>query len=377
MRVYGFHSEEYVPQGVKSTATYTRLPARTSTSYQSVAQDTIRPTPMAAAQNPSHRVQAGENLTRIVRDLLQEQGQTPTNTTIFNGVRNVAKHNKLPNANLIHPGQDIDLSVLLERTASVVASPKALPTSVEPLVASSPLPALAAKVAPVDPLRETALTRSPAPLKINVAALPSPAASLVAPSHRETADTDVPKTVDTSVGAAIALQKILNGTADSLALIQGLLEEPESAVPSAPANPWGSVLKGSARLSSDYGIRKDPFTGRLAFHDGIDIAVKRGTEITALRDGEVVYSGWKGGYGNTVIVRHEDGLESVYGHTAKNLVSLGERVRAGSVLAEVGSTGRSTGPHLHLEMRRHGKSINPLPHLEERPLQFARNGLGS
>ncbi|MBL7645566.1 MAG: M23 family metallopeptidase [Candidatus Hydrogenedentes bacterium] len=119
-------------------------------------------------------------------------------------------------------------------------------------------------------------------------------------------------------------------------------------------------------------MRKDPFNGEMAFHDGIDLAVKRGTGITALKDGVVTFSGFKGGYGNTVIVRHEDGLETVYGHASRNHVREGETVTAGTLLADAGSTGRSTGPHLHFEVRKDGKSVNPLPYLKDGNLRLAR-----
>jgi murein DD-endopeptidase MepM/ murein hydrolase activator NlpD len=132
------------------------------------------------------------------------------------------------------------------------------------------------------------------------------------------------------------------------------------------------VLDGKARISSEYGMRKDPFNGEMAFHDGIDLAVKRGTDIMALKDGVVTFSGFKGGYGNTVIVRHEGGLETIYSHAARNHVSEGQAVTAGTVLADVGSTGRSTGPHLHFEVRKDGRSVNPLPYLKDSDLRLAR-----
>ena len=88
--------------------------------------------------------------------------------------------------------------------------------------------------------------------------------------------------------------------------------------------------------------------------------------------GKVRYSGWKPGYGNVVIVRHANGLETRYGHTEKNLVHAGDSVQAGTTLALVGNSGRSTGPHLHFEVRRNGRAVNPVPLLEKESLQVAQ-----
>ena len=137
-------------------------------------------------------------------------------------------------------------------------------------------------------------------------------------------------------------------------------------------SPWRKTLDGPAKLSSEYGMRKDPFTGRPAFHDGIDLSARHGTPIRPYRSGTVTYSGWKSGYGRVVVVKHEDGLESVYGHTSKNLVQEGDRVDENTVIAKVGSTGRSTGPHLHFEIRKQGQAVNPVPHLTRDTVRVAQ-----
>lgn len=104
-------------------------------------------------------------------------------------------------------------------------------------------------------------------------------------------------------------------------------------------------------VSSNFGWRKDPFTGKKAFHSGVDIASDIGTPVKACWDGRVIFSGQRGGYGKMVIVEHEGGWRSYYGHNSSNEVQVGDEVKAGQVIAEVGSTGRSTGPHLHFELR--------------------------
>ncbi len=130
-------------------------------------------------------------------------------------------------------------------------------------------------------------------------------------------------------------------------------------------NPWMRVLPESAVLTSEFGSRRDPFTGERSFHNGIDLAAEHGTPIRAYAPGTIVFSGWQSGYGKVIIIRHDDGHESVYGHNAKNLVRTGERVNDDSVIGLIGTTGRSTGPHLHFEIRVDGKAVNPIPYLSE------------
>jgi murein DD-endopeptidase MepM/ murein hydrolase activator NlpD len=113
------------------------------------------------------------------------------------------------------------------------------------------------------------------------------------------------------------------------------------------------------RISSNFGWRPDPFTGEDKFHSGIDIAASSGQAIYPINQGRVIFSGLTKGYGNTVVIDHGDGYITKYGHNLTNLVSVGDDVEPGQVIALVGSTGRSTGPHLHFEIQHHGKKINP------------------
>lgn len=112
-------------------------------------------------------------------------------------------------------------------------------------------------------------------------------------------------------------------------------------------------------LSSTYGQRIDPFHGTIAFHRGIDFAGPEGADIVATGAGMVVYAGPHAGYGEMVEVSHGDDISTVYAHASRVLVSVGEIVREGQVIAKLGSTGRSTGPHVHYEVRRNGAAINP------------------
>jgi murein DD-endopeptidase MepM/ murein hydrolase activator NlpD len=117
-------------------------------------------------------------------------------------------------------------------------------------------------------------------------------------------------------------------------------------------------------ISSRYGYRKDPFSGKKMFHRGVDISSKRGAEIVAVASGIVSYSGFKSGFGNTIELIHGDGFVTRYAHNQENLVKVGEAVSKGQIIGKVGSSGRSTGPHLHFEVSQRGKSLNPKKYLK-------------
>jgi len=121
-----------------------------------------------------------------------------------------------------------------------------------------------------------------------------------------------------------------------------------------------------AVLTSSFGSRPDPFTGHPSFHAGIDLAAPTGTDIYAARDGSVVETGTNAVLGHFVRLDHGDGYQTVYGHMSAVLVALHQQVRSGTILGRVGSTGMSTGPHLHFEIRRKGYPEDPVPLLPGR-----------
>ncbi|RLQ87764.1 M23 family metallopeptidase [Notoacmeibacter ruber] len=127
---------------------------------------------------------------------------------------------------------------------------------------------------------------------------------------------------------------------------------------SAAAIPLAHPLPGHA-VTSSFGIRRDPIIGRRAMHSGIDFKATSGTPIIAPADGVVVKAGRNGGYGRMVQIRHGNGLTTRYGHLSEIAVKTGQEVARGTVIGQVGSTGRSTGPHLHYEIRRRGAALNP------------------
>jgi murein DD-endopeptidase MepM/ murein hydrolase activator NlpD len=112
-------------------------------------------------------------------------------------------------------------------------------------------------------------------------------------------------------------------------------------------------------LSSRFGKRNDPFTGKREYHKGLDFAGKKGSDVVAVGDGVISWSGKRSGYGNLVEINHGNGYATRYGHNQRNLVKVGDTVKKGELVALMGSTGRSTGPHVHFEVLRNGKAVNP------------------
>ena len=135
-----------------------------------------------------------------------------------------------------------------------------------------------------------------------------------------------------------------------------------------PHLPLRYPLVGEAATSSPFGYRPDPFLGRPALHPGVDLIQPMGSEIKSTAIGRVVHAGPMGGYGNCVEIDHGNGVATRYGHMSEVLVSEGQTVKAGDAIGRLGSTGRSTGPHLHYEVRVDGEAVDP-----ERFLTAARD----
>ena len=136
------------------------------------------------------------------------------------------------------------------------------------------------------------------------------------------------------------------------------LEDKHQRLATSPA-----VWPAQGWLTSRFGTRISPFTGRRQFHAGIDIAGAPGTDVVATARGKVIFAGSKGPLGQTVILDHGYGVRTHYGHNKDVRVSRGDRVERGSVVASLGSTGRSTGPHLHYTVEVKGKAVNPLDYI--------------
>jgi murein DD-endopeptidase MepM/ murein hydrolase activator NlpD len=194
---------------------------------------------------------------------------------------------------------------------------------------------------------------------LTAAAAPAFADTVVAPQMGG-------KMVDVAEGAALdsiddaaavsggddAFHAMFMGWKKQDAIGQGVI-----AVPSAkPIN--------AATFTSGYGVRSDPFRHSAAMHAGIDLAAPQGTAVYATADGIVDKAEWSNGYGNLVEVAHGKGVQTRFGHLSRILVHSGQLVHRGDLIALVGSTGRSTGPHLHYEVRIDGHAVNPVPFLQ-------------
>jgi len=120
---------------------------------------------------------------------------------------------------------------------------------------------------------------------------------------------------------------------------------------------------GFRRITSNFGYRSDPFGGFNALHTGLDIAGDYGSPIQATADGIVELAGWDGGYGNSVVISHGNGLSTRYGHMSDIKVKVGQTVKKGETIGLMGSTGRSTGTHVHYEILKNGVPVNPISYL--------------
>jgi hypothetical protein len=149
------------------------------------------------------------------------------------------------------------------------------------------------------------------------------------------------------------------GARVSQALSKELMQK--SGIP--PKFAW--PCRRTARISSGFGYRKDPFSGRRAFHAGLDLAPGYGARVEASMDGIVTFAGRMGGYGKLIVIRHREGFQTRYGHLSqiRSGIRRGKFVRQGQRIGSVGSTGRSTGPHLHFEIRKSGRPQNPLKYI--------------
>jgi len=186
------------------------------------------------------------------------------------------------------------------------------------------------------------------------------------------------------IGLKDIIVKEMEGTANPTAPHEPIRDEEgaervsdkQSAVSSKPSEP---ILDGEGRgidyyrkqekgfqlpvkgdIGSGYGIRKDPITGEHRFHYGIDIPAHEGAPVYPSMEGTVIFSGERPGYGNMVEIRHDNGYITRYAHNQRNMVKEGDRVKTSDIIAIVGSTGRTTGPHLHFEVRVEGFAVNPV-----------------
>ena len=123
------------------------------------------------------------------------------------------------------------------------------------------------------------------------------------------------------------------------------------------------IKPASGSITSSFGMRYHPILKRSRPHQGIDIGASNRSPIVAAATGTIIKAGWMSGYGNTVVIDHGSGISTLYGHCSVIHVAEGQLVTMGTKVASVGSTGLATGPHLHFEVRKNGKPVNPVPYL--------------
>ncbi|MEE9313726.1 MAG: M23 family metallopeptidase [Rhizobiaceae bacterium] len=163
----------------------------------------------------------------------------------------------------------------------------------------------------------------------------------------------------TGVGGPLIELKAGDDFLNSVNALDVSLKTLESVRRAAKSLPHGSPAPGQ-RISSTFGSRKDPFTGRRAVHGGLDFRAKHGVNVLATASGKIMKAGRNGGYGNMIEIDHGGGITTRYAHLSRIRVKLGQHVVRGTRIGNVGSTGRSTGPHLHYEVRRKGRVLNPI-----------------
>lgn len=158
------------------------------------------------------------------------------------------------------------------------------------------------------------------------------------------------------------LRTLLQTLETRLSTVRKGVERQEKLAAATP-----SIWPAKGWLTSSFGGRSDPFTGGSAFHQGLDISASKGQAVYATADGRVESTGYQGEYGNLIVVAHDFGITTRYGHLSGFNVKPGQTVHRGDVIGYVGSTGRSTGPHLHYEILANGKLLNPLQLLTQAP----------
>ncbi|MFW2421935.1 MAG: M23 family metallopeptidase, partial [Porticoccaceae bacterium] len=193
--------------------------------------------------------------------------------------------------------------------------------------------------------------------------------------------TDFDFSAEPGVGGALSAGSItaaLGSTVEQqVALLSARLADRETALGALQSllaeQQWqeNTTLSGkpvaNGWLSSPFGLRTDPFLGDQRLHSGVDFAARAGSSVVAVASGVVTYSAQRYGYGNTVEVDHGDGVVTRYAHNQNNLVKVGDPVAKGAAIAQVGSSGRSTGPHVHFEVLRNGHPVDPATYLQQTP----------
>jgi murein DD-endopeptidase MepM/ murein hydrolase activator NlpD len=159
-----------------------------------------------------------------------------------------------------------------------------------------------------------------------------------------------------------SLEQLIEDREHQLALVEDLIMNSKLEESLHPAG--RPITKGW--ISSYFGMRNDPFTGKRAMHKGMDFAGKAGSDVVAVAAGMVTWAGERYGYGLMIEVNHGKGIVTRYGHNEEILVEVGDRIKQGQVIATMGSSGRSTGPHVHFELLKNGRAVNPTKYIRSK-----------
>jgi murein DD-endopeptidase MepM/ murein hydrolase activator NlpD len=168
--------------------------------------------------------------------------------------------------------------------------------------------------------------------------------------------------LDTSGSGSIDLENLKNQIRTTMENIGGIKDYLSQQRDIYLSTPSGWPVDG--RITSPYGNREHPTSGKDEFHSGIDIAADPGRPVRATADGIVSFAGWSGGNGNLIVLEHGFKYSTFYGHNKSVAVKVGQRVKRGDIISYIGSTGNSTGPHVHYEVWQEGRPINPIKYLE-------------
>jgi murein DD-endopeptidase MepM/ murein hydrolase activator NlpD len=160
--------------------------------------------------------------------------------------------------------------------------------------------------------------------------------------------------------SAIDIQEELDSRESQLQVLQSMLAD--NRIKSERMVAGRPIVKGW--MSSKYGMRTDPFHGKQRWHAGVDFAGRQGAEVIAVASGVVTWSGDRSGYGKMVEINHSDGFVTRYAHNEKNIAKLGAIVKKGELIATMGSSGRSTGPHVHFEVYKNGRTVDPASYIK-------------
>ncbi|MCX5919020.1 MAG: peptidoglycan DD-metalloendopeptidase family protein [Deltaproteobacteria bacterium] len=170
--------------------------------------------------------------------------------------------------------------------------------------------------------------------------------------------------IDTSYTGSIDIQTLMKELQRTVETVDEIKDYLRIQKDIYLATPKGFPVEGN--VSSPFGMRENPFSGDKSFHSGVDISASPGTPVRATADGVVSHSGWTQHSGYLVVLEHGCGFSTIYAHNKKNTVKMGQTVKRGEVIAYVGSTGKSTGPHVHYEVWEKGKNVNPKKYLQGR-----------